>query len=93
MVVLYGNRLELGCLNVTSKEEYLKVVETEKVECVILNHFICNSNKREMIENNIPAKKIYVTGIPISLRFSQNFNKEQIFSEFNLDKNKKKGDK
>ena len=52
--------------------------------------FVANDNmKKEMIENNIPAEKIYVTGIPISLRFSQNFNKEQIFSEFDLDKDKR----
>ena len=45
--------------------------------------------KKEMISHKIPSKKIYITGIPISLRFSNKFNKDEIFKEFDLDKNKR----
>ena len=49
--------------------------------------FVANSDmKKEMISHKIPSKKIYITGIPISLRFSNKFNKDEIFKEFDLDK-------
>ena len=52
--------------------------------------FVANSDmKKEMILNKIPAKKIHITGIPVSSRFSSKFNKDEIFKEFNLDKNKR----
>lgn len=52
--------------------------------------FVANSDmKEEMILNKIPAEKIYITGIPISSRFSNSFSKDEIFSEFGLDKNKR----
>ena len=52
--------------------------------------FVANSDmKKEMISHKIPSKKIYITGIPISLRFSNKFNKDEIFKEFDLDKNKR----
>lgn len=53
--------------------------------------FVSNENmKNTIIENNdIDANKIYVTGIPISNRFLETFNKEQILSEFGLSSNKK----
>ena len=44
--------------------------------------------KNDMIELKIPAEKIFVTGIPISSKFKENFDKEEIFDEFWLDKNK-----
>ena len=46
--------------------------------------------KKNMIENyDIDASKIYVTGIPISNRFSTKYNKEEICSNFGLLPNKK----
>ena len=52
--------------------------------------FVANSDmKKEMILNKIPARKIYITGIPVSSRFSNKFNKDEIFKEFNLDKTKR----
>lgn len=51
--------------------------------------FVANDQmKKDMINLKIPSKKIHVTGIPISPRFNQNFNKEDIFDEFWLDKDK-----
>ncbi len=37
----------------------------------------------------IPESKIMVTGIPVSERFSLEYNKEELRKEFNLDENKK----
>lgn len=52
--------------------------------------FVSNeSMKDELIENDIPQNKIFVTGIPISNRFLQSYNKEEICSSFDLSTNKK----
>lgn len=44
--------------------------------------------KTDMINQNISAEKIHVTGIPVSPRFLKNYNKDEIFDEFWLDKDK-----
>ena len=45
--------------------------------------------RKELIEKGIDENKIYVTGIPLSQKFSQNFNREEIENNFNLDKTRK----
>ena len=51
--------------------------------------FVSNQPMKDaMIEKNIPAEKIFVTGIPVSSRFLQTFNKEETFNEFGLSKAK-----
>ena len=51
--------------------------------------FVANEQmKQDMVNLKIPSDKIYVTGIPVSPRFNENFNKSEIFDEFWLDKNK-----
>ena len=56
----------------------------------INNYFVANNEtKCSMIYNGIPAEKIHVTGIPVSPAFFKDYNKDEIYSEFNLDKNKK----
>lgn len=51
--------------------------------------FVANEQmKLDMINLKIPESKIYVTGIPVSPNFNQNFNKAEIFDEFWLDQNK-----
>lgn len=53
-------------------------------------YFVSNSSmKEEMINNNIDENKIFVTGIPISGRFLQSYDKKEICSLFELDSNKK----
>lgn len=53
-------------------------------------YFVSNENmKHELLEAQIPENKIHVTGIPISERFSENYNKDEIFKTFNLNPNKK----
>ena len=53
--------------------------------------FVSNDKmKNRMIRNyNIPESKIFVTGIPISSRFLQSYNKENICSNFSIYPNKK----
>lgn len=47
--------------------------------------FVSNEHmKDEMINLGINKNKIFVTGIPVSERFSLNFNKADIYKEFNL---------
>ena len=44
--------------------------------------------KEDMIKLNIPSQKIHSTGIPVSPRFSENFDKQEIFDDLWLDKDK-----
>ena len=54
-------------------------------------YFVSNENMKKIIvqNNNIPESKIFVTGIPISNRFLQTYNKEEIFKNFELSESKK----
>lgn len=52
--------------------------------------FVSNDEmKNAMIDKNIPEFKIFVTGIPLSERFKQTYNKSEIFNEFKLNPDKK----
>ena len=54
------------------------------------NYFVANSEiKYSMIYNGINKEKIHVTGIPVSPAFLKEYDKEKIYNEFELDKNKK----
>lgn len=54
------------------------------------NFFVSNDNmKKDMIALGIDENKIHATGIPMSNRFFENFDKEKIFEMFNLNPNKK----
>ena len=54
------------------------------------NYFVANSEiKYIMMSHGISEKKIHITGIPISPTFFKEFDKNEIYSEFGLDKNKK----
>lgn len=53
-------------------------------------YFVSNpSMKEELVQNEIDERKVFVTGIPISSRFLQCYDKEDIFSSFELDSTKK----
>lgn len=54
-------------------------------------YFVSNSlMKNSMIqENDIPEDKIWVTGIPISNRFLQTYDRNSVFSSFGLSSDKK----
>ena len=45
--------------------------------------------KNYLISKNIPENKVFVTGIPISSRFLQTYDKQEILDEFNLQNNTK----
>ena len=52
--------------------------------------FVSNEKmKKDMIEEGIFDEKIFVTGIPVSQKFSLPFDKQSIYDEFNLNSNKK----
>ena len=52
--------------------------------------FVANDKmKQYLIKKDISESKIFVTGIPISNRFLQNYNKQEIFDNFKLDSSKK----
>ena len=51
--------------------------------------FVANEQmKLDIISHNIPGEKIHVTGIPVSTKFTQKYNKEEILEEFWLENNK-----
>jgi len=53
-------------------------------------YFVSNSiMKEDMVNNNIPENKIFVTGIPISNRFLQSYDRDEVCSLFGIDSNKK----
>lgn len=60
--------------------------EAENIDWYFVAH---TGMKESMAKLGIKADKIYVTGIPISERFSEQFNSDEILKEFNLSKNKK----
>lgn len=54
------------------------------------NYFVANNEiKYKMGFNGIDLNKIHVTGIPVSPAFLKKYDKEKIYEEFGLDKNKK----
>ena len=53
-------------------------------------YFVANPQmKNDMLNLGIDDYKIFVTGIPISERFSQKYSRSEILKEFNLEENKK----
>jgi len=53
-------------------------------------YFVSNDiMKQKMIDTNIDGDRIFVTGIPISKRFLQNYSRIDTFKLFNLNPNKK----
>lgn len=54
------------------------------------NYFVANNEiKYSMIYNGINEAKIHVTGIPVSPAFLKEYDKEKIYTDFGLDKDKK----
>lgn len=54
------------------------------------NYFVAQVGMKEsMVTLGIDESKIFVTGIPMSERFLEKFNKKEILDEFNLEENKK----
>lgn len=54
------------------------------------NYFVANEDiKHSMIFNGIDKEKIHVTGIPVSTAFLREYNKDEIYDMFELDRSKK----
>ena len=50
---------------------------------------VSNDNMQNyLIKYGVNSSKVHVTGIPLSDKFFQKFNEDEIYTEFNLDKNK-----
>ena len=48
-------------------------------------YFVSNSEmKKDMVLKGINSEKIFITGIPVSAKFSEKFDKKLIYSEFGL---------
>ena len=53
-------------------------------------YFVANESiKNELIAKNIAPEKIFVTGIPISEKFSLSYDKKEILENLNFEENKK----
>ena len=51
--------------------------------------FVSNDNmKKYLIEYGVSLNKVHITGIPLSDKFLETFDKNSIYEEFNLDKTK-----
>lgn len=52
--------------------------------------FVSNKEMRDdIIKKGVDSKKVFATGIPLSLRFQEKFDKDEIYKEFNLSPSKK----
>lgn len=61
------------------------LIGSEHTDCF----FVSNDLMRQsLIDSRIPENKVFATGIPISKRFMEKFNKDEIFNEFGLQPNK-----
>ena len=62
------------------------LVGKEQVDYFFVSH---EKMRQELINDNIPAEKVFATGIPISKRFLITYNREEIMHSFNLNLDKK----
>ena len=54
------------------------------------SYFVANEEmKFDLVHKGIDKEKIYVTGIPVSSAFLKEYNKDEIYKEFDLSPNKK----
>ena len=62
------------------------LVGSDYIDHIFVSH---EGMKKDIIVKGIPASKIHATGIPLSNRFLEHFNRKEIKSSFDLDYNKK----
>ena len=62
------------------------LVGKEQVDYFFVSH---EKMRQELIDDNIPAEKVFATGIPISKRFLMNYDRTEVMNSFNLNLNKK----
>ena len=62
------------------------LVENQYIDDIFVSH---KGMKSEIVQKGIPDSKVHATGIPLSNRFMQHFDKAEIKYSFNLDPSKK----
>ena len=62
------------------------LVDHKYIDAIFVSH---EGMRKQIIEKGVPAEKIYSTGIPLSIRFLQNFNKEEIKEKLRITPKKK----
>ena len=62
------------------------LVGSDYIDHIFVSH---EGMKKDIISKGIPASKIHATGIPLSNRFLEHFNRKEIKASFDLDYNKK----
>ena len=62
------------------------LVGHEYIDYIFVSH---EGMKKEIISKGVKASKVHATGIPLSNRFLQHFNRKEIKASFDLDNNKK----
>ncbi len=62
------------------------LVGKEQVDYFFVSH---EKMRQELIDDNIPAEKVFATGIPISKRFLMTYDRAQVMNSFNLNLDKK----
>ena len=62
------------------------LVGSKYIDHIFVSH---EGMKKDIITKGIPASKIHATGIPLSNRFLEHFNRKEIKASFDLDYNKK----
>ena len=62
------------------------LVGSDYIDHIFVSH---EGMKKDIIAKGIPASKVHATGIPLSNRFLEHFNRKEIKASFDLDYNKK----
>ena len=62
------------------------LVGSDYIDYIFVSH---EGMKKEIIKKGIPASKIHATGIPLSNRFLEHFNRKEIKASFDLEYSKK----
>ena len=62
------------------------LVNSDYIDYFFVSH---EGMKKSLIKKNIPENKIFVSGIPISKKFLSNFDRNEVFKNFELNPSKK----
>ena len=89
MCALLKKKGEINCKVATVLTDYAPhgqwLMYPEYVDYFFVAH---EGMKEKLKDNGISEEKIYATGIPLSIRFLVEYNKEEILQEFGLQQNK-----
>ncbi len=90
MCAILKRKGKVTCKVATIMTDYVPhnqwLVQHQNMDVFFVAH---DEMKNQLIAKGIDESKVFATGIPLSNRFLSDFNKAQIFSEFNLLEDKK----